>query len=142
MFRGQLDPQHQIHDLNPGIDQHGVFWTTRIPDHAVTVVDFDRGRAAYRLHNFAIEDYHDLLNALADGPSVPATLSFEVRWRGVQDRVELVDQTNRFRGTFLVSTASAHWTAREKGVRLHSSPALASVSEVAILARERNGVFF
>lgn len=49
---------------------------------------------------------------------------------------------NRFCGQFLVSTASAHWTAKEKGVRLRSGPASASVSEVAILARERNGVFF
>jgi hypothetical protein len=87
---GQLDPAGnptQIHDFNPGtIDSgpaKGLFWTMHIPTRDVHV-DLDRATATMRVKDADVEDYHTLKNALLDGPSDPASVSFVIRWRGVK----------------------------------------------------------
>jgi hypothetical protein len=141
VFRGQVDPAHQIHDFNPGIDEHGVFWTTRIPDHSVHA-DLDHARARMHVSDFEVEDYHDLFNALQDGPSIPARVWFDIRWSGVSRRVSIRDVTNRFSGRYIEDTATVSWRAEERGARFRSDPADTSTSEFAVIGRERNGVFF
>jgi hypothetical protein len=94
---GQLDPAGnptQIHDFNPGTinsgPAKGLFWTMHIPAHDVHV-DLGRATATMRVKNAGVEDYHTLKNALLDGPSDPASVSFVIRWRGVKARVEVQD---------------------------------------------------
>jgi hypothetical protein len=118
-----------------------VFWTTRIPDHTV-MVNLDRARARMHVSALEVEDYHDLFNALADGPSVPARVWFDIRWHGVNRRVSIRDATNRFAGRYIEDTATISWRAEERGARFRSDPASTSVSEFAVIGRERNGVFF
>jgi hypothetical protein len=139
-----LDPNGnpiQIHDFNPGIDEHGVFWTTRLPHHAVDV-DLDRARAEMAVDHLDVADYFTFANALADGPSAPALASFELRWRGVVDRVTVRDPVNRFAGRYILDAAAVRWSARERGFRYTSDPASTSTSEFALIGQERNGVFF
>ena len=75
------------------------------------------GRARLEVEDMETEDYHDLVNALLDGPSEEARASFEVEWRRKIRTQELtvgtVDQ--QFRGTFTQTNARVKWSARKKG---------------------------
>jgi len=118
-----------------------LFWTIRVPDESVEV-DLDDATASLDVNDVDIEDYHDLVNALKDGPSVPANVSFHLRWRGVKNRVKVRDETNHFVGNFIEDTASIRWSAREKGFKFVSDPANTSTTVFAEIGRERNGAFF
>ncbi len=94
------------------------------------------------VNNVDVEDYHDLVNALQDGPSVPANVSFHMRWSGVQQRVHLHDQQKKFDAHLILDTATIGWSARRKGFRFVSDPANTSTTVFATIGSERNGVFF
>ncbi len=138
---GPSGPGKQIHDFNPGIAKNGLFWTTRVRDATVQVND-DHDRAILDVSGLDIEDYGDVVNALQEGPSVPATVSFVVRWHDEIKRYFLRDVTNRFLGHFVQTDASIRWSAREEGFRFVSDPADTSTASFAVLGFERNGKFF
>jgi len=73
------------------------FWVVEVPDKSVDVHP-GAGKARFALEGFKIEDYHDLVNALADGPSVDADLSFDCRRSdGIQTRfIRNPDPLERF----------------------------------------------
>lgn len=87
-------------------------------------------------------DFHDIVNDLLHGPAVPATVSFDVRWKGTGDHFRLRDEANGFVGKFVESTATIEWSAEEADFTFVSDPASASTSEFAAVGHERNGVFF
>ena len=89
-----------------------------------------------------VEDYHDLVNALKEGPSVPANVSFDIRWHSVQKRVHLRDTKNHFVGDYIQDKATIQWTAERKGFTFVSDPASTSFTNFAEIGHERNGVFF
>lgn len=89
-----------------------------------------------------IEDYFNLVNALKDGNSVPATVSFHAHWSGVNKRSRLRDKTNHFHAQVIEDRATIRWSAHEKGFKFVSDPARTSTSVYADIRRERNGVFF
>jgi hypothetical protein len=136
-----LAPENQIHDFNPGITPSGLFWTIRIPDDSVEI-ELDEAEASMDLSDLEIEDYHDIVNALMRGPSVPADVSFHVRWRGVKNRVKIRDETNGFTGHYIEDTATIRWSAQEAGFKFVSDPANTSTTVFAEIGKERNGVFF
>ena len=72
----------QVHDFNPGIEASGLFWTTPIDRDSVRV-DLSVSSASLHVADLEIEDYHDVVNALTDGPSVEATVSFDIGWSGI-----------------------------------------------------------
>jgi len=132
---------HQIHDFNPGIAESGLFWTIRLPADSVHV-DLEDATASLDVTDLDIEDYHDLVNALQDGPSVPAMVSYHIRWRGVKQRVKIRDTANNFAGRFIEDTATIAWSAREQGFKFVSDPARTSTNEFSVIGHERNGIFF
>lgn len=136
-----MDPANQIHDFNPGITPSGLFWTIPVSDERVRV-DLDDASAALKLEDADVEDYTTLGNALADGPSVPAEVSFHVRWQGVERRVQRRDPVNTFTGSFIEDLATIRWSAHERGFRFTSDPAHTSSTTFAEIGTERNGVFF
>ena len=140
---GQLDPANQNHDFNPGIAENGVFWITRIPDRSVDV-NPGAGRGRMALDDLDIEDYHDLENALLDGPSVEAEVSFDCRWSNPiarrQFRNAAADQ--QFTGSFTQTHATIEWSAEEQGFEFQSDRASTSTAVYAEVGEERNGVFF
>lgn len=91
-----------------------------------------------------IEDYHDLFNALEDGPSVEAHVSFDVRWdnRIAKKRIRNAAADQRFTGLFNQTQAKVEWSAEEDGFEFHSDPASTSTTVYAEVGEERNGVFF
>lgn len=94
------------------------------------------------INHLEIEDYHDLTNALMDGPSVPANVSFHMRWSGVQKRVHLHDEQKKFDAHLILDTATIGWSALRKDFRFVSDPANTSTTVFAAIGSERNGVFF
>lgn len=131
----------QIHDFNPGITPSGLFWTIPVSPHTVQI-NLREAHASLHLSNVKVEDYHDIVNALKDGPSVPATASFHVRWSGVNKRVHVHDTANMFDLEAIEDHAIIEWRVSEAGFTFVSDPAHTSASTFAEIGSERNGVFF
>jgi hypothetical protein len=134
------------------VSNTGLFWTTALrPDNVQ--IDLEEARASLVAHDLEVEDYHDLLNAIKDGPSKPATVSFEIEWEGLVRRVK-VDRSNNggfgshdWGGQFAVTGSTAAWSGHtddngEKNFSFQSDPEGTSTSQFAIIGHERNGVFF
>ena len=137
---GQLE---QIDDMNPGIHPfpNGLFWTTQIPDDSVRVRPGD-GDAIYRVTNLKIADYGNFDGSFGNGPSTPATVNFEVRWSGVNQRLTIADPVARFGGEFVRGRAQMAWSAIVGDFEFRSDPIETSTSDFASLGIERNGSFF
>ena len=139
---------HQIVDNNPGFSANGVLWTIRAHPSAVDV-DFDRGRAEYRIGHAAMRDYGTLANALfggggpgQPGASIDSSVDFEVSWRNVTRTQTVRDATVGFTGVFKQTEAHIDWSMRNAaGFRFRSDSA-GQKTLSAVLGRERNGVFF
>jgi hypothetical protein len=129
--------------MNPGITPSGLFWTTVIPAGSVSV-NPGKGRASLQVRNIVVTDYGDYGNALFGGgpPPVPATVSFEVQWSGVAERVNVVNPTDGFAGEFVRNSAQMAWSATVGDYSFVSAPASTSSSIFAEVGHERNGVFF
>jgi len=93
-----------------------------------------------RARHLRTRDFFSIPNALSRGSSVPATVSFDVRWQGGGKPVEVRDEKNRFAGELIENTATIEWSAHEEGFRFESDPT--TVNEFSEIGRERNGVFF
>ncbi len=145
LFTDPLDPSTQVHDLNPGILPNGLFWIVQVPDKSVDV-NPGAGKAHFALEDFEIEDYHDLVKALADGPSVDAELSFDCRWSdGIQTRfIRNPDPLERFTGMFVQTHATIAWSASVPSQHFvfQSDGAATSHEVYAEVGEERNGFFF
>ena len=133
----------QLNDMNPGITPTGLFWTMAIPAGSVSV-NPGKGRASLQVSNIVVSDYHNGGNALFGGgpPPVPATLSFDVQWFGVAERVNVVNPGNGFAGEFVRNNAQMAWSATVGDYSFVSAPASTSSSIFAEVGHERNGVFF
>lgn len=128
----------QVHDFNPGIDESGLFWTKAIDPGGLRVNLID-GSASLHVVDLDIEDYHDVVNALLDGPSVQASVSFDANWSGVTDRVKFRNTNLRFVGEYARNTATLVWSGEEEGFSFQSEP---HSSGFAQIGHERNGAFF
>lgn len=113
----------------------------QIPDESVTV-NPGAGRAIYRARDLQISDFGDFGGSFSNGPSTPATVSFEVRWSGVDQRVNLKDPVAQFGGEFVRGRAQMEWSAIVGDFEFRSDPIETSSSDFASLGTERNGSFF
>jgi hypothetical protein len=146
LFNGAVGT-NQVHDFNPGIrDNTGLFWTQPIAGDAVTF-DLEHGTATLAADDLDEEDYHNLHNALLDGPSDPASVSFEMRWQAIEAPMNVtVDVTTplaqRFTGRFSLAKVQIEWSAHAPGFNFVSDSASTTQNVRAVIGRERNGVFF
>jgi hypothetical protein len=146
LFNGAVGT-NQVHDFNPGIrDNTGLFWTQPIAGDAVTF-NLEHGTATLTADDLDEEDYHNLHNALLDGPSDPASVSFEMRWQAIERPMNVtVNATDpvvqRFTGRFSLATVQIEWSAAAPGFHFVSDPASRTTNVRAVIGRERNGVFF
>ncbi len=141
---GQVVPNdfsNQVHDFNPGIAPSGLFWTIRIPDESVEI-NLDNATASMKLSDVELRDHFNVPNSLLRGPSVPADLSFHMRWSGVLQRVHLHDEQNTFDAHVIEDTATMALSASTQGFTFVSDPADTSTTIFAEIGSERNGVFF
>ena len=135
-----MDPAHQIHDFNPGSD-NGLFWTVPIPGSSV-FADLDRAQAHLEVDDLDVEDYHDVVNAILDGPSLEAQVSLKARWHDVRRRRRVHNAEHRFDLHAVQTGATLEWTGRSGSVVYRSDPADTSRTEFAEIAFERNGSYF
>jgi hypothetical protein len=135
------DPEHQLHDYEPGIAPSGLFWT--IPIAASTIqVNPGSGVARLTATDVAVEDYHDFFNAIGGGASTPARVSFDVRWSGGGDRERIRDDSYGFVGEFVSGPAEISFTAVSDG-KTYTSDAGEQTSPLPpAVGTERNGIFF
>ena len=128
----------QVHDFNPGIEENGLFWTAAI-DRGSVKVNLGKGSASLHVDDLDVEDYGNVVNALQDGPSVPASVSFDMTWSGVGERVKIRNPDNGFAGDYIHNSATLTWSASESGFSFSSDPL---ASDFAEIGHERNGAFF
>ncbi len=131
----------QVHDFNPGIRAGGLFWTIPVPEHALTA-DIPHGTATLALSDLDQEDYHNLHNALLDGPSDPASVTFSMKWTASGPPMNVTDSVHRFTGRFMLSTIQIAWSASAPGFSFVSDAAGTTQNVKSVIGRERNGVFF
>ena len=146
------DPNHQVHDWEPGIAPSGLFWTIPISP-SVIEIDPGSGQARMVAENVAVTDYHDFFSAVfGGGPTpVPAHVSFDVRWSGGGERTKIRDETFAFWGHYVTGDATVSFTASNDntGVTFTSDPAgqynpspEQGGSGPPAVGHEHNGVFF
>jgi hypothetical protein len=137
----------QVHDNEPGIMPNGVFWTIPVPSSAVEM-RLGEGTARFHMTNLAITDFHDFANSIGSVnppiPTVPVTVTFDVRWQATKPLAQVRDAVNRFVGEFMHSQATIAWSVEEPAqhFRFQSDPASTSTTVGGVLGRERNGKFF
>jgi len=140
-------PPVQIHDLNPGIQSDGLFWTTAIPHEGVHV-NLRQGVASLEATDVPITDFGTISNALSGrSPTTPGTVSFTVVWQGVDERFTVWNDDPptsgvSFAGEFIRTSAQMEWRATVGEVLLVSEVLATSSSTVAEIGREQNGSFF
>src|SRR4029079_15644153 len=100
--------------MNPGITPSGLFWTTAIPAGSVSV-NPGKGRASLQVSNIVVTDYGDYVNALCGGgpPPVPATVSFDVQWSGVAERVNVVNPADGFVAELVRQQPHTTWCGQD-----------------------------
>jgi hypothetical protein len=128
----------QVHDFNPGIRDSGLFWTAPI-DRGSVRAHQGHGSASLHVVDLDVEDYHDVVNALQDGPSVEATVGFDVEWSGRDELVQIQNFTNDFAGEYVRNTATLVWSAQESSFSFQADSLASGFAEIG---RERNGRFF
>jgi len=140
-------PPVQIHDLKPGIQSDGLFWTTAIPPAEVHV-NFRQRVASLEATDVPITDFGTISNTLSGGsPTTPGTVSFTVVWQGVDERFTVWNDDPptsgvSFAGEFIRTSAQMEWRATVGEVLLVSEVLATSSSTVAEIGREQNGSFF
>jgi hypothetical protein len=135
----------QVHDFEPGIAPSGLFWTVAVPPSAIEIAGAS-GRARFHLENYAIPDYRDILNALGVSPTpappVPSHVTFDVRWEGGGERLNVRDETFGFAGEFVGSDATISFSATNDGGATYTSVAAGQTTVNSAVGHERNGLYF
>jgi hypothetical protein len=141
-------PGAQFHDLNPSpFPPTGLFWTIEIPGDGIQV-NLGKGVAAMEADDVPILDYMTGFNTLFEGdtpPPTPGSVSFNVVWSGVDERLKIRNDDpvyGGFAGTFIRNTARMEWTATVGDFTFVSDPLATSSSTFAEIGQERNGAFF
>lgn len=147
LFNGAVG-SNQVHDFNPGIRESGLFWTQPVAGDSATF-NLENGIATLSANDLDEEDYHNLLNALSDGPSDPASVTFEMRWTAIGETMNVTTVVpppsllqQRFTGRFRLCDVQIEWSADAPNFHFQSDPASTTVNRRSVIGRERNGVFF
>jgi hypothetical protein len=102
--------------------------------------DFEDG-ARLDVDGLALFDYFNITNALNDGNSINARVSYSIRWSEDGSPLTIDDGANfHFDGRQTKGFIS--WSAHEAGFSFKSDPASTTVTNFALVGKERNGVFY
>jgi hypothetical protein len=86
--------------------------------------DLDDAHAHLVVDDLVVEDYHDVVNAILDGPSLQAEVSFKARWHGVHHRRHVHNAQQRFDLHAVQTWATVEWTGRSRPHPVVSSPSV------------------
>lgn len=138
---GSVPAAGQIHDYSPGVAESGLFWTVAVPPEAVHF-DPDLQTASYRQTNLDVVDAFNVANAIAGGPDVPGTVSFEVEWTATGPAEPVRHEAHGFMGEFREARVTVAWSGSTEDSSYVSRPAGTSNSIFGFVGWERNGKFF
>jgi hypothetical protein len=124
-----------------------LFWTVPFrpgqDDESVTL-DLDRGKARMRASDLHVRDFFNIPNALLHlqkPVSVPATVSFDIRWLGPATHRTRVTKPRGSSGQVFHSPVTMRWSATNgSGFSFKSNPS-PTTSFFGQLGHIRNGVF-
>jgi hypothetical protein len=102
--------------------------------------DFEDG-ARLDVDGLALFDYFNIANALNDGNSINARVSYGIRWSEGGTPLTIDDGAN-FHFDGRQTRGFISWSAREAGFSFQSDAASTTHTNVALVGRERNGVFY
>jgi hypothetical protein len=123
------------------VAKSGLFWTIAVPSETL-VADLAAGTATYRATDLRCRDSGVVANGIVGGPSLSATVSWDMRWSGVTGRSTVKDETNRFRLDAVETKCVIDWSAEGPGEFSFKADPNSSNAVYALVGRERNGVFF
>lgn len=103
--------------------------------------DPDLQTGFYRQTDLDLVDAVTAVNALAEGPVVPARVSFEVRWSATGPATPVRNDAHGFAGEFRESRTTLAFSTSTDTSKFVSAPAANSKSIYGFIGRERNGVF-
>lgn len=86
-------------------------------------------------------DYHDLVNALLLGPSLPGTASVHIEWAKSHDKQHFRDEAESWEADLVFNSATVEWSAETEEASYVSDPAAGVTVLFAESGEERNGVF-
>ena len=105
--------------------------------------DFQHG-ASLDVEGLALFDYFNLNNALSDGSAIDAidaTVSYSIQWS--EDGAPLtIDDGANFHFGGRQTKGFISWSASEAGFTFKSDPANTTITNFALVGRERNGRFY
>lgn len=106
-------------------------------------VDFEDGTATLNVSHQHVRDFGNIPNALKNGSSAAATVSYAIRWHGVKQRRRVNNSTLHVSGLFLDTGATIRWTGHNNATGFTFTSEDEGQKVVAAqLGHERNGVFF
>ena len=132
----------QIHDYSPGIPPSGLFWLVSAPHDAVQV-RLGSGTASVQMTDVPVLDAHDIKNALTGGPTVPATVSFDIEWSNVLEQAKVTNEMQSFTGQFWKTGATIKWSSQNQdGFSFDSEAPDPKRNVYSVIGHIHNGVFF
>ena len=108
------------------------------PRNAVKV-NLARATASLRMTDVPQPDYGDFVRSITGGTPEPARVSFDVRWSGALERLNVQNADQAFDGQFILDSATCAWSSRQKGFAFESDPASTSRVVAAQIGREQSG---
>jgi hypothetical protein len=144
IYNGPVGLANQIHDYSPGIPPSGLFWLVSAPHDAVQV-HLGSGTASVHMTDVPVLDAHDIKNALTGGPTVDATVSFDIEWSNVLEQAKVTNDMQRFTGQFWKTGATINWSSQNldgSGFSFHSEAPDPSRNVYSVIGHEHSGVFF
>jgi hypothetical protein len=112
-----------------------------LPDDAITV-DLAAGTAEMHVQSLEVLEAYTFPNMISGGPTVPATVSFDIWWHTSKAVEQLSDATATFANTLLDVTSTISFTARTADFAFVSDPPDTAQTLYARIGYEANGVFF
>jgi hypothetical protein len=93
------------------------------------------------VQDLAVRDYFTLQNALANGPSVGAVVSFDCQCNNPISRTRYRNVSQQFTGLFTETSSQVQWSGTNaNGFEFHTTATLVTI--YAEVGEERNGFFF
>jgi hypothetical protein len=134
--------QVQVHDLSPGTQPNGLFWTAQLPPDAFDISDGGRG-ARLRLRQQPMVDTFTLGGPLG----IAAQVSLDVVWGATSEPIArgkgtAADPTSpaAFSGDFAEASCRGRVSGFETGFAFETST-LTATDFFAEMGQERNGSF-
>lgn len=127
-----------------------------VPADTVSV-DPATGTARFRMEDLALPDYTNIANALANGPTLPGKVSFDVRWapnaeseRWLYHHEAEPTEADSYAVDYWNTGATLEWRAETEGTGFRfESYTIGDYPEgrapgqlFAVAGRERNGVYY